>query len=288
MSKRVKNLIVLICVICLSICLTGTGLVSEPDAPSYDTVALYVNGVRAGDGWQVGSVIYIPLVTCEKISRGAQVEWFDEAGLVRVYVPESPGNPELTIEAVIGQRYMTANGRYMYIPDGILNIDGYAAVPAAELVKAFGVQIACEDGQEWIDINTEEVSVIQSADTYYDSTSFYWLSRLISSEAGNQSLEGKIAVGNVVLNRVKDASWPDSIYDVIYDNRHAWQFSVAQNGSIMDKPSAESEIAAKLCLEGYNTAGDALYFVNPVVGDTHWFRTCLRYVISIEDHDFYA
>ena len=46
-------------------------------------------------------------------------------------------------------------------------------------------------------------------------------------------------------------------------------------------------IAACLCLEGYNTVGESLYFVNPDRGDGSWFEASLRLVISIGDHDFY-
>ena len=45
---------------------------------------------------------------------------------------------------------------------------------------------------------------------------------------------------------------------------------------------------AKLALEGYNTAGESLYFVNPDIGAGSWFASNLTYVTSIGDHDFYA
>jgi N-acetylmuramoyl-L-alanine amidase len=49
---------------------------------------------------------------------------------------------------------------------------------------------------------------IESGDTWYDEEDLYWLSRIISAEARGESLEGQIAVGNVVLNRMKSDRWP--------------------------------------------------------------------------------
>ena len=59
-------------------------------------------------------------------------------------------------------------------------------------------------------------------------------------------------------------------------------------GSINRTPSAESVIAAKLCLDGANTVGNSLYFVNPRVSPNSWAsrnRTC---VATIGAHAFFA
>ncbi len=103
---------------------------------------------------------------------------------------------------------------------------------------------------------------ILSGEQAYQADVVYWLSRIIYAESGNQPLDGKIAVGNVVLNRVASPRFPNSVYEVIFQRN---QFTPAANGSINRTPSAESVVAAKLCLDGANTAGSALYFVNPTV-----------------------
>ena len=87
--------------------------------------------------------------------------------------------------------------------------------------------------------------------------SLYWLSRIIYAESGNQILEGKIAVGNVVMNRVNSPKFPDNIYDVLYQKN---QFSPASSGSLKRTPNAESVIAAKLVLEGVEIVPGALFF----------------------------
>jgi len=113
----------------------------------------------------------------------------------------------------------------------------------------------------------------------------YWLSRIIYAESGNQSLDGKIAVGNVVLNRVASPRFPNTVYEVIFQRN---QFTPAMTGSINRTPSAESVIAAKLCLDGANTAGDALYFVNPNMSPYSWASRNRPYVATIGAHAFFA
>ena len=111
------------------------------------------------------------------------------------------------------------------------------------------------------------------------------LSRIIYAESGNQSLDGKIAVGNVVLNRVASPRFPNTVYEVIFQRN---QFTPAMTGSINRTPSAESVIAAKLCLDGANTAGDALYFVNPNMSPYSWASRNRPYVATIGAHAFFA
>ena len=95
-------------------------------------------------------------------------------------------------------------------------------------------------------------------------------------------------VGNVVLNRVANPTCPDTVYDVIFDDRYGVQFSVTETGAIFMEPTEEAVLAAKMCLEGYNPVGDSLFFVNPVIGASSWFSSTRTYVASIGEHDFYA
>ena len=81
---------------------------------------------------------------------------------------------------------------------------------------------------------------------------------------------------------------PDTVHDVIFDTRYGIQFSPVETGGIYAEPNEQSVIAAKLCLEGYNVAGDSLYFVNPETGSTAWFRETKTFVVTLGDHDFYA
>lgn len=114
----------------------------------------------------------------------------------------------------------------------------------------------------------------------------YLLAQLIYAEARGESYEGKIAVGNVVLNRVKSDSFPDTIHDVIYQKR---QFSPVSNGSIHNTPDEESIKAAIECFE-INLVGGALYFYNPELSNPNtqagkWIRT-RKVIKQIGSHIF--
>jgi N-acetylmuramoyl-L-alanine amidase len=93
-------------------------------------------------------------------------------------------------------------------------------------------------------------------------------------------------VGNVILNRVASPSFPNTIYDVIFDKKFGVQFTPAYSGSIYCKPSADSVIAAKIALEGYNTASGSLFFSSSSV--SCWASKNRPYVTQIGNHRFYA
>ena len=122
----------------------------------------------------------------------------------------------------------------------------------------------------------------------YDENDVYWLARIIEAEAGGESGEGKLAVANVVLNRVASGSYPNTIYDVIFDTKYGTQFEPTSNGTIYNTPSEESIEAAKRALSGENNIGGALYFFNPSLADAIWIRTNCTYIQTIGCHNFYA
>lgn len=74
----------------------------------------------------------------------------------------------------------------------------------------------------------------------YNADDLYWLARIISAESRGESLDGKIAVGNVVLNRVASSDFPDTIYGVIFDDRWGGQFEPVRNGTIYQTPTEDS------------------------------------------------
>lgn len=116
----------------------------------------------------------------------------------------------------------------------------------------------------------------------------YWLSRIIHAEAQGEPYEGMVAVGNVVLNRVKSNDFPDNVYDVIFDVQYGYtQFSPVIDGSIYNTPHEESIRAAKAALNGERPVGDALYFLNPRKATNFWIVGNREYFMTIGDHDFY-
>lgn len=133
---------------------------------------------------------------------------------------------------------------------------------------------------------TPTPSVSQSG-TSLDADAVFWLSRIISAESKGESLQGQIAVGNVVLNRVKSPEFPNTIYGVIFDDRWGGQFEPVRNGTIYLEPTEQSILAAKQCLSGVNNIGNCLYFLAPDLAQNFWIPQNRKYVTTIGCHDFY-
>jgi len=87
------------------------------------------------------------------------------------------------------------------------------------------------------------------------------LARLITAEANNQPYTAKVAVGAVVVNRVKDPDFPNTIHGVIYEKSYGYyQFTPVENGMI-NKPASQDAIkAAYEALNGVDPTNGALYF----------------------------
>ena len=110
----------------------------------------------------------------------------------------------------------------------------------------------------------------------------YLLSKLVAAEARGESYKGQVAVAAVVLNRVQDSRFPDSIEDVIYQKN---AFSVVKNGSISIQPTEESYKAAKDALYGNDPTNNAIYFWNPDISTCNWINT-LNPHLRIGNHVF--
>lgn len=114
-----------------------------------------------------------------------------------------------------------------------------------------------------------------------------WFVKIIEAEAGGESLQGKVAVGSVVLNRVLHQAYPDTITDVIFQKvKHVYQFSPVADGRIYEVvPSSDSYKAAKIALKGIDPTDGALFFYNPATARSKWIRS--RVVIAeIGRHHF--
>ena len=121
----------------------------------------------------------------------------------------------------------------------------------------------------------------------YTPDELYWLARIIEAEAGGEPMEGKIAVGNTILNRVKSADYPDTIYGVIFDRNWGVQYTPTSNGTIWNDPSGDAWDAARRCLEGENLVEDCLFFLNPRIAKSFWIVENREYCCTIGGHDFY-
>lgn len=161
--------------------------------------------------------------------------------------------------------YFICNERYLYVPEGILWRDDGVYVPADELAKCFGAGMSMDEETGYLSIQAETIVPLAPGSEFYNEDDLYWLSHVIYAESGCESLEGQIAVGNVVLNRVKSPIFKnqDDIYSVIFAEG---QFEVVDNGTIYLEPTEKSILAAKIALEGYEILPGALFFAQGYMG----------------------
>lgn len=192
----------------------------------------------------------------------------------------------LEITAVENSLYISANGRYFYTVNRVLEISGELYLPIEPMVKALNCHIGRDASGAYV-VRSGDTRLLKSADKFYREDEVYWLAKIISAESRGESLEGKIAVGNVVLNRVRSSQFPNTIYGVIFDKKFGVQFTPVANGTIYQEPTAESIIAAKICLEGYTLSNDILYFLNPKHSTASWVQNNRQFAFTIGNHSFY-
>ena len=130
-------------------------------------------------------------------------------------------------------------------------------------------------------------AAVTSAGAAHDAADLYWLSRIISAESGGESMEGQIAVGNVVLNRVASREFPDTIPGVIFDRVDGVQFEPVSNGTVYKTPTAQAVEAARRVLAGEKVIGNALYFYAPALSQGVWINANRTYYKTIGCHRFY-
>lgn len=231
----------------------------------------------------IGGMTYVSLkVMSQQLDTTAQVNWDAEKNCVTVTTEK------LNLTAKIGQKYLVANGRYLYMPDGVvITEEGQTLVSLDALTKAFDAQLGW-NGDAGTFVVTRGSGAIESADTYYREDDLFWLSRVIYAESGNQVLEGKMGVGIVVLNRVNDNTgiWPDSVKGVISQRN---QFSTYKNGRLANRtPNAESVVAAKLVLDGgiVEEVKDAFFF--DTFRNNSWAARNKTVLAAIGGHRFYG
>ena len=93
------------------------------------------------------------------------------------------------------------------------------------------------------------------------------LAQIVDAESGGEDYVGKVAVAEVVLNRVDSDEFPDNVYDVIFQEN---QFEPVRNGSLQNEPSEESYKAVYEALDGSNYAMGSLYFYNAKTAKSRW------------------
>lgn len=104
----------------------------------------------------------------------------------------------------------------------------------------------------------------------YSQNDVMLLASCINGEARGESYEGQVAVAAVILNRVDDPNFPNSISGVVYQGG---AFDAVADGQINLSPKDSCISAAKDALNGWDPTGGAIYYYNPATATNKWIRS---------------
>ena len=157
-----------------------------------------------------------------------------------------------SIDGVYGSKTLEAV-RYFQRKNG-LTVDGIAG-PAT--LRAMGIY------------NTSSSSSSSSSNSTSSSNSsnVNLLARLIYGESRGEPYTGQVAVGAVVMNRVKSSSFPNSISGVIYQSG---AFDAVRDGQINLSPDSNAKKAAQDAINGWDPSYGAIYYFNPATATNKW------------------
>lgn len=117
----------------------------------------------------------------------------------------------------------------------------------------------------FVDNGTTNVSISKSSNT----SEIQLMARAINGEARGEPYEGQVAVGAVILNRVKDSRFPNSIAGVIYE---PGAFTAVADGQINVPIKEGSTVlkAAQDAMNGWDPTGGCVYYFNPSTATNKW------------------
>lgn len=175
-------------------------------------------------------------------------------------------------------------GYYTGSVDGIYGPKTVAAVKYFQRVNGLtqdGIVGAKTAAAMGITLSSSSTST-SSAGGNYSSSESYLLAKCIYAEARGEPYTGQVAVGAVILNRVRSSKFPNSISGVIYQ---PYAFTCVSDGQINLTPDENAKRAAQDALNGWDPTGGCLYYYNPATATSSWIwsRTVM---LSIGKHNF--
>ena len=247
------------------------------------SIDLNVNGRRVlrGRVFNLGGITYVPMFAFADWLGNFSYSYNSTTATARVE------GENLEIAAHAGDLYIVANDRYFYTGREVIQFNGEIYVPILPMTKALNSRVQWREEAGEFYVSSGDTRRLKTGAQVYNADEVFWLARIISAESRGEPMKGKLAVGNVILNRVRSSSFPNTIYGVIFDKKYGTQFSPVANGTIYNTPTVDSIIAAKMCLEGYTISDSILYFVNPKLAPNSWVANNRPYAFTIGNHAFF-
>ncbi len=150
-------------------------------------------------------------------------------------------------------------------------VDGIFGPQTKEAVKYFqrknGLTVDGIVGNKTLSALGIKGSSNQTSSSGYSDADINLLARLIYGEARGESYVGQVAVGAVVLNRIKSSSFPNTMSGVIYQR---YAFTAVDDGQINLSPNATARKAALDAMNGWDPSYGALYYYNPKTATSSW------------------
>lgn len=103
----------------------------------------------------------------------------------------------------------------------------------------------------------------------YGAADYELLARVISAEGRGEPYAGQVAIGAVVLNRIRHPSFPTTLAGVVYQKG---AFTCVDDGQINLAPVSSAYKAAKDAINGVDPSGGAIYYYNPRTATSSWIR----------------
>ena len=145
-----------------------------------------------------------------------------------------------------------------------LTVDGIAG---AKTLAAMGISVS---------------SSSSGATSSYSDSDLNLLAHLIYGEARGETYVGQVAVGAVVMNRIKSSSFPNTMAGVIYQS---YAFTAVADGQINLSPNANAKKAAQDAMNGWDPTYGAIYYYNPKTATSQWIFSRTT-TITIGNHVF--
>ena len=259
-----------------------TGYVSSGNSSM--PISIYVNDkeIYTDSGAYIeNGTTYIPI---RAISNGMGIEDVSWDGKNRKATVKGYSKQEF----YIGKDYAYVNGEKIKMPAKAVIKNGRTMIPLRFFAENSDADVEWDNVLYAVKVNKDGISVpTKYRANSYTSGDVMWLSRIVHAESAGEPVNGQIAVANVVLNRVKSADYPSTIYGVIFDRNYGVQFQPVANGTIYNNPSKVSVYAAKRAVDGENHVGDCLYFLNESIATNFWIVNNRKYYTTIHNHSFY-
>ena len=188
------------------------------------------------------------------------------------------GSTGATVKTI--QQKLKNWGYYTGAVDGIFGAKTTAAVKAFQ--KKNGLTVDGIVGAKTLAALGISSASTSGATSSYSDSDVNLLARLIYGEARGESYVGQVAVGAVVMNRIKSSSFPNTMAGVIYQG---YAFTAVADGQINLTPNATAKKAAQDAMNGWDPTYGAIYYYNPKTATSQWIFS-RQVTVTIGNHVF--